>query len=101
MGIQTSGGGIFNSKGIESEQVKVFSQTSQARNLDNFKNIDSECQIYHDERVLSKQCDYFIPAGHELSINSVMCCIILLAHGQVFELQGHGGGCQRAGVVRG
>lgn len=70
MGIQTSGGGIFNSKGIESEQVKVFSQTSQARNLDNFKNIDSECQIYHDERVLSKQCDYFIPAGHELSINS-------------------------------
>lgn len=54
MGIQTSGGGIFNSKGIESEQLKVFSQTSQARNLDNFKNIDSECQIYHDERVLNK-----------------------------------------------
>lgn len=50
--------------------MNTFSHTSQARNLSNFKNIDNDCQIFHDERVLSKECDFFIPAGNELSINS-------------------------------
>ncbi len=76
IGIQLPNGGIYNSKGIDTEAVNVFLKNNGTKSINNFKNVDPNAEIFFDERVLYTPCDYLIPAASELTINSVILFLI-------------------------
>lgn len=63
-------GGLFNPSGLDVEQVQVFNISNKAKGLSNYSSVDHNAQVFFDDRVMFKQCDYLIPAGTELSINT-------------------------------